>query len=40
MKILSLAAKNYRSLREVSVELDRLNLLIGAFAPDTRRNRR
>lgn len=30
MKVLSLAAKNYRSLREVTVELDRLNLFIGA----------
>ncbi len=32
MKVLSLAAKNYRSLREVTVELDRLNLFIGANA--------
>lgn len=32
MKVLSLAAKNYRSLREVSVNLDRLNLFIGANA--------
>lgn len=32
MKVLSLAAKNYRSLREVNVELDRLNLFIGANA--------
>ena len=32
MKVLSLTTKNYRSLREVTVELDSLNLFIGANA--------